>query len=316
MLTNYLFIFLIIILMGAILTHPAVSVAGAAAGLMAWFHSVLPSLFPFMVLTGLLVQSNTLVLLSQKLKRLPWLSRLPITPLFAVITGLLCGYPMGIRTVSQLQSNGQLTRRQASFLRAFVNQPGPMFVLGYALPLTGLANEQTGVLLLAFYGGVAVTALLAGFTSLIADRASRQEESGKQNPLNETKSVTVLSVFEQSLMSSMVTLGKIGGYMILFSVIAALISELFSGQSFFSLVFSGLLEMTSGLALTPSFESLFCPYVVLGFISFGGLSVAAQSFSLGKLSSKEQLHYLLWKVIQTLAALIIYSFLHESFFVG
>ena len=325
--TNYLMIFAILIIMFAMLTHPAICVTGAAAGLLTWFNSVLPSLFPFMVLTGLLIHTGSLNLLSKRLRQIPLLKNLPVTAVFAVITGLLCGYPMGIRTVSELKNSHQLSERQAKILYCFVNQPGPMFVLGYALPLCGFSSGQGTEFFTSFYGGIAFTAVLSLIISIIEKYFTSKCEipHSPKYPLPDPPSVLspdtaatssveakqvphFLSAFEEVLLSSMVTLGKIGGYMMLFSMIATLLGELLPNQPVLCLLFSGILEMTSGLALVPTIaQGQTAPTFVLGFIAFGGRSVAAQSFSLGDLSTREQLRYLLWKIIQVCVTLLIFA---------
>ena len=189
-----------------------------------------------------------------------------------------------------------------------------MFVLGYALPLTGLSGEHKQLFLISFYGGIGITAILALLFSCLAQLFSAKYR--EQPNVNYTPSIThppasgILSVFEDVLLSSMVTLGKIGGYMIIFSLIAALLATLMPGQSLLCLIFSGLLEMTSGLALAYPAVGELSPWFVLGFITFGGLSVAAQSFSLGNLTAREQLSYLVWKLIQSASTLLLFYLLY------
>ena len=315
---NLFFLFIISGLMIAILTHPTVSVAGAASGLLAWFNSVLPSLFPFMVLTGLLIHTGTFEALSKKISHhVPLLKKLPITAIFAVITGLLCGYPMGIRTVSQLKESGQLNDRQTHLLYSFVNQPGPMFVLGYALPLSGLTSGQESMFLTAFYGGVGITALLSTLsTKLIRPPSVENIKPAQSAPSNvDSNDFGFLSLFESVLMSSMTTLAKIGGYMMLFSLIAAIIGEYFPTEPTLCLMLSGIMEMTTGLSLAPMVGNRLSPYFVLGFVSFGGLSVAAQSFSTGTLSPIDQIKYLFWKLIQTIVTVLLFYSIQNGYIV-
>ena len=117
-------------------------------------------------------------------------------------------------------------------------------------------------------------------------------------------------LFEDILMSSMTTLTKICGYMMFFSLLAALLGELIPQYPLMRLIFTGITEMTSGISTIIPDHPL-TPYFVLGFISFGGLSITAQSFTLGSLSSNEQIRYLLWKFIQTALALILLMLLES-----
>ena len=321
MLSTYLLLIFVFLFMAAIMMHPAICVSGAAAGLMTWFNSVIPSLFPFMVLTGLLLRSGTLTALTEKCKSGKLIRQLPITELFAVLTGILCGYPMGIRTVSELKAGGQLSGKRVSCLYTFVNQPGPMFILGYALPLTNVPEVNARIWLISFYGAVLLTAVLSYLyfrirfvcfrkRTLSQNKVLRTDTLPSHNgsPENTIKTgASSLSLFEDILMTSAATLTKIGGYMILFSMTAALLGELLPNFPLIRLLFCGLLEMTSGTALAKGYGSL-SPYLVLGFISFGGLSVAAQSFTLGNLSVREQYSYLFWKSIQAILSVTLYKF--------
>ena len=308
MLIYLISLFMITILMTAILLYPEISVAGAVSGLLVWFNSVLPSLFPFMVLTGLLIRLDIM-------KRLPsFISRKyagqcnPATFLFTALIGLLCGYPMGLKTVAELKASKQLTKRQASLLISFANQPGPMFILGYALPVCDPDRKYSNRFLLAFYGSVILTALFfAVWQQMSAKRV--QEVTDNVSTTVEVISAnrpSFFSVFEDTILSSMITLTKIGGYMMFFSLITAILKASFPTRPDIILVFGGLMEMTSGISETGLLPEFIKPYFVLGFISFGGLCVTAQSFSLGQLETKEQWRYLAAKSLQTLIVLVLF----------
>ena len=299
---------MITILMTAILFYPAISVAGAVSGLLVWFNSVLPSLFPFMVLTGLLIRLDIMKRLSSFISRKHAGQCNPATFLFTALIGLLCGYPMGLKTVAELKASKQLTKRQASLLISFANQPGPMFILGYALPMCDPDRNYSESFLIAFYGSVILTALFfAAWQQISAKRV--QEVTDIVSSTVEVISVnrpSFFRVFEDTILSSMITLTKIGGYMMFFSLITALLKASFPTHPDIILVCGGLMEMTSGISETIILPEFIKPYYVLGFISFGGLCVTAQSFSLGKLETKEQWRYLAAKSLQTLLALVLF----------
>lgn len=317
MIVQLLSLGLILFFMAAILLHPTVCAAGAASGLLIWFDSALPSLFPFMVLTGLIIRMNVLETLTSALARIRWFRRGQLLFLFAAGVGLLCGYPMGIRTVSELRESGQLSSEQASLLLSFVNQPGPMFILGYALPLCALTGEMSRRFVLAFYGGVILTATICSVISRIT--RSFVQKKKYVDTVNHTKKVTsappqnepFFRLFEDTILNAMVTLTKIGGYMMLFSLIFALMENTLPLSPNLLLIFGGLLEMTSGIAKAAAHGGTHVPYLILGFLSFGGLCVTAQSFSLGKLEIRDQLHYLLWKSLQTVLSIALFYLLNR-----
>lgn len=107
------------------------SATAAREGVALCLQTVLPSLFPFFVLSSLLVQSDVPRLLSRAMAGVMY-------PLFgvsgagasALILGLLGGYPVGARTVAELYGRGEIGREEAEQLLAFCNNSGPGFFLG------------------------------------------------------------------------------------------------------------------------------------------------------------------------------------------
>ena len=75
---------------------------GASKGLLLWFQTVLPTLLPFMILSGLLISTNSIVYLDRIFG--PFFRRLFRTSenaSFAIIAGFLCGYPMGAKVTKK-----------------------------------------------------------------------------------------------------------------------------------------------------------------------------------------------------------------------
>ena len=115
-----------------LLLSPATSLEGARNGLLLWAFTVLPTLLPFMIGTGIIASLGTVHLAMR-----------PFSPLlsfffhfsepagFAFLTGLLCGYPMGAKMDRDLLENGQITATEANCLLAICNHPSPMFLTGY-----------------------------------------------------------------------------------------------------------------------------------------------------------------------------------------
>ena len=83
------------------LVCPQAVFSGASKGLMLWFEVVLPTLYPFLLLSGFLLVTGNLEFISSLLggicSRLFGVSR---NGSFVVLTGFLCGYPMGAKTAA------------------------------------------------------------------------------------------------------------------------------------------------------------------------------------------------------------------------
>ena len=124
----------ILIFFLCMLSFPQTVFAGASYGLLLWFRHVLPTLLPYMVLINILIRTPAL----------HWICRIISTflcPLlgtsyygtFAVLTGFLCGYPMGAKTTSDLLNVNKISRSEASYLLSFCNNTSPAFILSYVV---------------------------------------------------------------------------------------------------------------------------------------------------------------------------------------
>lgn len=142
----------------SILRAPASACSYSALALQLWFEKMIPSLFPFMVLSGLIVRldlGETIALPAYPL--LGRLYRISKTMCTTLLTGFLFGFPLGAKTIAEQYSLGQLSREQAQYLLSFCNNIGPVYLLGFALPLLGLSDTAENHLLrtaviLAFFG--------------------------------------------------------------------------------------------------------------------------------------------------------------------
>ena len=98
---NHFFQFFLILCFFVMLLFPSEVFEGAKSGLLLWFLTVLPTLFPFLLISRLLLDSCACSLLNKLLA--PVISRLfgiSAQGSFAFIVGFLCGYPMEIGRAS------------------------------------------------------------------------------------------------------------------------------------------------------------------------------------------------------------------------
>ncbi|MFR4562546.1 MAG: nucleoside recognition domain-containing protein [Flavonifractor plautii] len=115
----------------ALVLWPGEAMSAMKDGLSLCGNVILPSLFPFFVLSSLVVELG----MSRCLGRL---FQPVMAPLFrvngacasAVALGFIGGYPVGARTAIALYESGQCSRTEAERLLAFCNNSGPAFILG------------------------------------------------------------------------------------------------------------------------------------------------------------------------------------------
>ncbi len=323
-----------LILCACILTNSSVSLSYAVLGLELWFQKMIPALLPFMILSGVMVRMN----LTEKAASIVYPIVKPLYKVrknvcYAMLTGFLCGFPMGAKVVDDLYLRQMITKREAEFLLAFCNNIGPVYFCSFALPL--LNRKFLLPYLFGMYGIPLLYGLVLRFTlfkdlslpqqdgrraSLVcceispkqlAPSASKQLSAAlppAQMPLGER----LLDEINQSINASVQSILTLGGYMILFNLLN-LLPHILLGHSLPLL--APLLEITGGLGMLGA--SL--PLYSLLALSFGGMSCIAQTYSCIGNSDLSIGGYILHKIILTLLNGLFYlgwlllfpaSFLH------
>lgn len=286
-----------------LLLFPGAAVTGAKNGLFLWFEQVLPSLLPFLILSSLFLSTGLSNLLAKALS--PVLSPLlRCSPFgcYAAVLGMLSGLPVGAKTVAELVRSGKITKKEGSFLLPLCNTMSPLFILGY-ISVSVLALPKLRYLLL----------FIILFSGILASMLLRKKS---YEPLPDAPSGAVAFRFSFLLLDNAIeqafhVITKVGGYMILFSVLAKFLS-LLPLSHFYLAVFTGILEVTTGsaaLATLPLPNTVLLP-LLAAFVTFGGLSTAAQTKSVLTGTGLPFAHYLLTKALAAcIAALLTLFFL-------
>lgn len=308
-----------LLLTGCILTNSSQSLSYALLGLELWFNKMIPSLLPFMILSGIMVRLN----LTEKMAMAVYpvvnpLYKIRKNVCYCMLLGFLCGFPMGAKVTGELRERGLLTTREAQFLLAFCNNIGPVYFLSFALPLLG--RRLVFPYLFGMYGIPLLYGLVLRHTvyrdiempGIIRKdyRSQRELRSCEQRPHEKSLGFKVLEATEQSVQASIQSIMMLGGYMILFNLMN-LIPHVLLGRPLD--ILGPLLEITGGLGMLKERLPLFS----LLALSFGGLSCIAQTYSCIKNTDLSLSEYIYHKVILTLLNAVFYLcwslFLPSSF---
>ena len=149
----------ILILMVLLILRSKAVQAGVRSGLALCGRVLIPALFPFSVLSGLLLRSGGAAALGAKADG--WMRRrfhLPGQAAAPLLTGLMGGYPLGAQSLAALYKAGGMTKSEAVALSAFCNHPGPAFLVG-AVGASVLGEPTLGLWL---WGVTVCSALLTG----------------------------------------------------------------------------------------------------------------------------------------------------------
>lgn len=281
-----------VVLLILLLKFPVWSVQGAAGGLLLWFNVVLPTLSPFIICTQTIVALDGVKLLM--LPFYPVLHRifgLSVSGAYVLFCGMLCGYPLGARLCADFKERNAITKAEADYLFSICNHPSPMFLLGY---VNGQIPFSVSPVLLftCLYLPILPLSLVARriyhYCPVMPEQTGSEEKSG-------TESVKPPSL-EDIIHSTCETMVLIGGYIMLFSILAAWLQHLTFLPPMLRVLLTGAAEITTGVnqicAGLPAAEVL---PAVIAAVAFGGFSGVFQTKSVTKNAGLSIRHYIMWK---------------------
>ena len=298
-------------LFAAMLIFPQAVFSGAEEGLLLWFQIIFPTLFPFLVVTSLLLSSGGLNLITRLFGGLfRRIFRVTQNGAFAVLAGFLCGYPMGAKVTADLLRAEKISDREARYLLSFCNNTSPVFIINFIVWKT-FGDESLMLPTLLILIGSPVLMSFIFRRIYLKGRHPFPEPSAA---LKEKKTRFDFSVLDSCMMNSFEAIVKVGGYIILFSVLLSLLEEL-SGQHSILMAAAPALEVTNGiLLLSSSVSDPGLRYAaVLGLTSFGGLCSAAQTKCMLERTGLSVIPYIIQK-LTTAAAASLLSFIYLALF--
>lgn len=279
------------------LIRPITTLEGAKTSLLIWFQSLLPSLLPFMILSGLLISTGSAIFCTFLFH--PLIHRLFKTSkegTFALITGFLCGFPMGAKTLAEFRLEQKISKEEGNFLLGFCNNFSPMFVLSILCPQFSIPNWK---ILFIVFGSPFFYGLFFAF--LFFKKSSFSSILHKKQPL-----FFSFSLVDTAIMNGFAAITKLGGYLILFGIFAKMVTALPAATILKSFLIS-LTEITNGITYTGSisYPEKVKALLLLPGIAFGGLSGIAQTKSMITETDLSISSYLKAKVICALIAILL-----------
>ncbi len=272
---------------------------GAQEGLSLCIRTVIPSLFPFFVLSILLTGS----LMGGDLPFLRPLGRLTGIPLGAesiLLAGFLGGYPVGAQSIGTTYEKGQLSDADARRMLAFCNNCGPAFLFGMAASLFPYRWIPWALWAIHIASALAVSWLIPG-------------TSCQKLPKTQSRTVTLPS----ALHTAVRVMAGVCGWVILFRVMLAFLDRWFAWllPTTYRVILAGILELSNGCCALTAIDNLGQRFVLCSaMLAFGGLCVSLQTVSVAG-NADIRLYFpgkLLQTAISVLLSLLVQTLLPQE----
>ncbi len=248
--------------------------AYALDGLLLCAGKVIPSLFPYMVVSSLLVYSG----LAAKLGRMIPAARLFSLPGEAgssLLLGAVCGFPVGAKTAVDLYKSGCVSKTEAEVLISISNNTGPSFVVG----IVGALFWGSPAFGWALYCFQILAAAAAGlFVNRFLFPFKPSALSGKTASASKPFSLLFSSAVSEAAVSCL----SICGFVVFFYVVIQFATAAFiaaAAPPLLPALLAALLEFTTGTALGADVGGWAGAFLCGFAVGWAGLSVFFQACS-------------------------------------
>lgn len=233
-------------------------------------ESVFPSLFPFILLTNILIASDVIYKIPANLSIL--------------LTGFICGYPMGAKLTQEYLDKKIISKEKASFFMSFCNNANPIFITS-TIGLSIFGNIKIGIiLLLSQY----ISALIIGISYFLHNNIIHEIDikSKKKNK----KEIKILhkssfDIVNSAIISSFKVSINIFSFILIFNMLFKIIEIIlirFNANKEIIYIFSCIFETTGGikkLYLNSNFNLIYKIAISSFALGFSGISIIFQIYS-------------------------------------
>jgi len=261
---------------------------GARTGIELCLKTVVPSLFPFFVLSILLTSSLSGASLAV-FRPLGKLCGIPAGAESVALCGFLGGYPVGAQNIAAAYRAGGLSKADAERMLAFCNNAGPAFLFGMAGALFERRSMAWALWGIHIAGAIMAAQMIPPTPSQQHARINAQVVS---LPSALSMAVRVMAV--------------VCGWVVLFRVLIAFLNRwvLWAFPKAMRIAAIGLLELSNGCCALVSLPDGNLRFLLCSvMLAFGGLCVTMQTVSVTEGLSLR--HYVTGKLLQTLFSLLL-----------
>ncbi|MNO51344.1 Sporulation integral membrane protein YlbJ [compost metagenome] len=350
--TPFLILF-VLTLCTLMLAYPEACWLAGTRGLAIWWNVLFPSLFPFFVISEIMLGFGIVHFLGKLLDPLMKpLFRIPGSGGFVAAMGFASGYPVSAKLATKLREQGLVSRFEGERLVAFTTSSDPIFLIG-AVSVGFFGDPKlAGILAAAHYGSAIAVGICMRFYGGSDESPPSNQTLSEKNETNSNASSFGLraaikamheariadgrglgELLQQAIASSLQLMAVVGGLVVFFSVVLEVLtvsnamSVFYDGIRYLLPVFSlpselaepfvgGLFEVTLGAkaAAAPTGIPLVFRTAAAAFIlSWGGLSVHAQVASILNGADLRYLPFLFARIAHSVLSTVFVFLLWQPF---
>lgn len=285
-----------------LMRFPEAAAQGVSDGIDLSFGTLIPTLFPFLVVSTLITETNITQKFSAPFARITnILFNLDVKCFGAVIMSMVGGMPIGCKMASELYENGSISLLQSKRLMLFCFCCGPAFTVS-SVGIFILSSKSAGIVI---YASLIVSAIIVGILSRFFEDKDNFHTAAFTSRENKVLSAALV----KAVSSGTTAMLSICAWVILFSCINRLVEIMpFSDSAKFFAYCT--LEVTNGAKISAGYLKI---PLIAGIISFGGICSHCQVMPyLVKVKMKYKF-FLVSRIINGALSVIVCNLLLEIF---
>lgn len=284
-----------------------------------WRDSIFPSLFPFFVLSDILISYGFVYFIGDLFR--PIMERVFLIKKessFVFILSIISGFPSSAKYTTTLLNDGIINEHEATKLLMFTHFSNPIFIIS-TISILFLNNKSVFLpILIAHYLGNIIIGLIYRkyYISNITTNTTTLNHS--LNHLSKSlfhNKYSFGTILKNSISNAINTLLSLLGVISVFLVLTTIINEYFYLNAVTSSILGGILEITGGLRSLTYLDITLKMKVLLStmFISFGGFSVHTQILSIISGTKIKYAPYFKARIIHMFISSLIILLIYDIF---
>ncbi len=299
---NFIVIILSLFVLMEILVKKVLIYETIHYALAVWVNSLIPSLFPFFIISDILINYNITLYIPKIIKQfVKDIFNITDNMVMILFLSIISGFPSNARNTRTLYDKRLISLDEANHILMFSHFSNPLFILT-TVSIFFFNDKSIGWILLTSH-------YLSNFLVGIIFRNKFNHSNKDIN--NHHIQNSFGNIFISSIKKSIDTILLICGIVCVFLVLSTLINDIFNFNLYNSMIIKGIFEITIGIeALSKlSLSILYKGVIASCFLAFGGLSVHMQVMSQIADSDISYGHFFVGRLYQTIfSGLITFIF--------
>lgn len=278
-----------------------------------WSNNLFPSLFPFFVLSEIMINYGFVELLSELFKPLMnKLFKIKSETAFIFIMSIISGFPSSAKYTKELYDEGIINEYEGTKILTFTHFSNPLFILG-TLSILFLNNNEAGLLILLchYFTNIIIGLIFRNYypSNTTNNKISFKSAIDKLHTHRLNNPLNFGQIVSKSINNTINILLIILGTITTFLVITAIINNLIDLNNYHQSILNGFFEITQGLKYISILSIPLKLKTTLStmIISFGGLSVHMQVISIISSTKIKYIPYLTARLLHAaIASFLVY----------